>query len=79
MPATETRPVKCSMCSRPRSQCHGMRGCLEHAAAARRKAQRIVRNAITRQWPEAYVVPGVGWCGPGWKDAAAYEEANRPA
>lgn len=79
MSATETRPANCSMCSRPRSRCPGMRGCMEHAAAVRRKAHRVVLDAIATQWPEAYVVPGVGWCGPGWMDAAAYEDAHRPA
>lgn len=37
--------------------------------------QLSIGDRIRKEYPEAYKVPGVGWCGPQWEAAAALERA----
>ena len=41
------------------------------------KRRRIHRNIISKvreTYPDAYIVAGLGWCGPGWTKAAEMEK-----
>lgn len=38
----------------------------------RRRHNQKVRLEIRRCWPDAEVIPGIGWCGPDRQEAEAY-------
>jgi hypothetical protein len=35
--------------------------------------------AIKKVYPDVYTHAGIGWCGPGWREAQAMEEALKAA
>lgn len=38
------------------------------------KSRRLMDKEIRRRWPDCYCVPGIGWCGPQWREVEAYEQ-----
>ena len=50
---------------------------LKFAADNARREFRVTRAAIRLEFPDAYYVAGVGWCGPDWEKAAAKEQNAR--
>lgn len=40
----------------------------------RRRAQSKIVRQVRKAYPDAYVTPGLGWCGPAYEAAAALEQ-----
>ena len=45
----------------------------------RRKAARNIVARVRAAHPDTYIVAGLGWCGPGWEQAAELEKSLRAA